>query len=167
MTVPNSAPARHRRGQATVEFSLAVLVLLTLVLGVLDVGRALLVQGALTEMAAAGARYASLSLVPQPVAAANDDPNAPLSSALPPPDRWTTQVIDAATQAAISARARAAGFALDASAATIGVQLLDGGSAAGQRVRVTVNYQYIPLSSLFVGGRSLQMSSANTLLILR
>ena len=136
---------RSARGQATVEFAFTVIILLSLVLGLFDTVRALVVQQALSEMAWAGARYASLNLAADPSASSSLEPQR--------------------TEAIVS-RARAAAFGLDASAATIRVQLPDGGHRPGQRVRVQVSYSYVPVSTQFIGGRAMDMSSSDTLLIL-
>ncbi len=121
------------------------MILLSLVLGLFDTARAIVVQQALSEMAWAGARYASLNV--------GADPS-------------TTTSLDSQRTDAIIARARAAAFGLDASAATIQVQFPDGGHRPGQRVRVQVFYPYVPVSTQFIGGRVMDMSSSDTLLIL-
>src|SRR5262249_12616385 len=136
---------RSARGQATVEFAFTVIILLSLVLGLFDTARAMVVQQSLSEMAWAGARYASQNAATD--ASANTSLDSPHTDA-------------------IVARARAAAIGMDASAATISVQLPDGGHRPGQRVRVQVAYSYVPVSSQFIGGRAMDMSSSDTLLIL-
>jgi Flp pilus assembly protein TadG len=147
--------AARRRGQATVEFALCVIILLGTVLGLFDIGRAVLAQWSISEMAWAGGRYASRSV-------STDDGITPTS------DSSDSQSLGGGTSTVdIVAAARAASFLLDPYAPTVTVEYPDGQAQAGRRVRIAIDYAYEPVSSQFIGGRTIHLSSANTLLILR
>jgi Flp pilus assembly protein TadG len=147
--------AARRRGQATVEFALCVILLLGTVLGLFDIGRAVLAQWSISEMAWAGGRYASRGV-------STDDGTAPTSDSSP------SQSVGGATSTVdIVAAARAASFLLDPNAPTVTVEYPDGQAQAGRRVRIAIDYAFEPVSSQFIGGRTIHLSSANTLLILR
>ncbi|HEY7060344.1 MAG TPA: TadE family protein [Chloroflexota bacterium] len=164
-----------RRGQAAVEFALSIGLVITLLLGFFDLARGLAAYASVSEMAWAGARFAAsgaclthprdepppesgggqVSGGATPACPAGSDPSTPPNGTLSP-----------AQQDAITAQARGAAFAIDPSAPTISIQLPDGGSRLGQRVRVAVSYAYVPISSQFVGGRAvIQLSGSQTLLI--
>jgi Flp pilus assembly protein TadG len=169
-----SAPgARRARGQATIEFALCVIILLGTVLGLFDVGRAMLAQWAISEMAWVGGRFASRNLNTDPGIVSPGDalPNLTPGDALPslsPGDALSSISHGGGPSTAdIVAAARAAAFLLDPNAPTVTVEYPDGQPEPGRRVRVVIEYAYEPVSSQFIGGRTIRLSSANTLLLLR
>ena len=85
----------------------------------------------------------------------------------PSASRAGADAISPAQYDAIVQRARAAGFGIDTGAADVAVQLPDGSTRPGQRVRVEVRFPYVPVSSHFIGGRAIELRGNSTLLILR
>jgi hypothetical protein len=175
-------PADRVRGQAMVEFALATILLLGSLVGFFDLARGIAAQHALSEMAWAGARYASMEAClgqrysgGSPAtgsAAGRDERPAPCpqgaSSASTQRDGGLQSPLTPEQRAAIEAHARQAAFGIDASAATITIEFPDGGSRPGQRVRVVVTWSYVPVLSQFTGGRvTLPLQSSQSLLILR
>ncbi len=165
--------AARRRGQATVEFALCVIVLLGVVLGLFDLGRAILAQWAISEMAWAGTRYASLNLTALNggtdggLAARGTSAGSGSSISSGSASSGDTLGSGSAADSAITAAARAAAFLIDTSAATVSIQYPDGDQLPGHRIRIQIAYAFEPISSQFIGGRVIQLNSANTLLILR
>jgi TadE-like protein len=139
-----------RRGVTTVETALVILAFLTLVLGMIDLGMALLRNHLVCEAAREGARQAIIhgSLAPSSMGAwgpnsvgpvaAND--SAPLAQAVQP---------------------FLADF--DPSTVTVQAQWLDGGNCPGQRVQVTVNATCPMMLPSLVGVSSLSLHASSTM----
>lgn len=60
MRIFRRARGEHTRGQSLVEFALALPILLLLIFGLVDLGRAVYINNALAEAARDGARYGSV-----------------------------------------------------------------------------------------------------------
>jgi Flp pilus assembly protein TadG len=147
-----------------VEFALCVIILLGTVLGLFDIGRAVLAQWSISEMAWAGGRYATRS-VSTDDGTTLDGAGLSFETSSDPSQNPTPGGASPSTD--IVAAARAAAFLLDPNAPTVTVEYPDGQPQAGRRVRIAIDYAFEPVSSQFIGGRTIHLSSANTLLVLR
>ncbi len=136
----------RQRGQATVEFALVGIVLFILVIGAIDVGRAVWNYNTLAQATREGTRYAIVH------GARSSDPSGPGSSHYTPPnsDEKVTEVIQ-----------KAAG-GLDTSQLTVEAEWVDGDNSIGSRVKITSRYTYEPVID-FLGIVSVNMSNSSTM----
>lgn len=133
---------RAEAGQALVEFSLAIMVFLVIIIGVIEVGRAVWSYNTLASAAREGSRYA---MVHGASASARSGPAGN----------------DANVQAAVTKYTAA----LDPSDLTVTSTWPDGNNAAGSHVRVTVSYRFDTSFSRLLGISPITMSSASTMTI--
>jgi Flp pilus assembly protein TadG len=134
--------ARHHdsRGQALVEFSLAIIVFLMMVLGIFDLGRGIYVYNGVSQAAREVARVTAVH------------PGSPLGTSTQTADRVATQ--------------RA--LVPDMGTPTISCETLYGAvsstCASGDFVKVTVTAGYTPISLLGLGG-PITLSSTSSVVI--
>jgi Flp pilus assembly protein TadG len=141
-----SAGPRHERGQALVEFALVGVVFFLLVFGMIDVGRAVWNYNTLSQATREGARYAIVH------GARSADPSGPGSAHYTAPDQDTR----------LTAVVQRNASGMDASRLAVLAEWPDGTNLAGQRVRVTSEYDYRPIFNFF-GLVELTMSSSSTM----
>jgi Flp pilus assembly protein TadG len=127
---------RGERGQSLVEFSLVAVAFFILVLGIVDVGRAVWHYNALAQATREGTRYAIVH------GANSTDPAGPGD-----------------TQAVTDQVEEFAG-GLDLSELTVTPAWPDGDNQPGSHVEVTTSYNYTPLFGFF-GVISIPMSSSS------
>ncbi|MBI5396676.1 MAG: pilus assembly protein [Verrucomicrobia bacterium] len=129
-----------KRGQSLVEFAIGLLVLLLLVFGVVDLGRAVFAYNSISHCAREGTRYAVVhgAESPTPIGPADNDPA--LDNLL---------------------RAKYA-VGLDTSRLTINSNWAGGNNAPGATVTVTVRYSF-QSAILFALPLSLQSRSSGTI----
>jgi Flp pilus assembly protein TadG len=125
---------RGERGSTAVEFSLIGFTFIILLLGVVEMGRMVLVYTTIANAARAGARYAIVH-GGERTATGVDGPSGPSST-------QTTQVQTVVQNFA------SAGL-LNTSSLVITVAYPDGTNTAGSHVTVTVTYPYDPLIPFF------------------
>lgn len=123
---------RKEEGQNLVEFSLVAVMFIIVLLGVVEMGRMVLVYNALANAAKAGARYAIVHGADR-TGSGYDGPSLPGSSG---------QVVTVTKDYA------AAGL-LDSDNVTVSVDYPDGNANPGSRVTVSANYTYDPLVGYF------------------
>lgn len=129
-------------GQALVEFSLTFIIFMILVLGVVDVGRAVWNYNTLASATREGTRYAMVH------GSASSAPSGPAAN-------------DANVQAAVSKYASG----LNSHNLTTTSTWLDGGNSAGSRVKVTATYSYSSIFSSLLGIAPFTMTSSSTMTI--
>ncbi len=134
--------ARTERGQSLVEFSLAAMIFIVIILGVVEVGRAVWSYNTLASAAREGSRYA---MVHGSSAAAGSGPAGN----------------DAKVQAAVMKYASA----LAPSGLTVTSAWPDGNNAAGSRVKVTATYKFGTVFSKLLGVSPITMTSTSTMTI--
>src|SRR4051794_6618105 len=131
-TAPTALWARTQTtAQATVEFALLVIPLLMLVMGIVELGRALYVYSALTNAARVGARYAIVAL---PTDAQNCATSCPRTTAIK--DRARGAVAIPLTNSNVTVQC-AIGDTTSFSAANCTSSL-----TTGDRVQVSVTYTF-------------------------
>lgn len=141
---PRRHKRRRRRGAAIVEGAIVIGIFLMMLLGMLDLGLAVLQKNVLTEAARRVAREAMMH-----------------GSMAPPEDTsWgpTTYSGWAGDTTEIAAVIQSALVTIDPQQTSIQVDWPDGGNRPGQRVRVSVGYQHDSLFP-FVYGDHLHLSS--------
>lgn len=140
---------RDSRGQALVEFALILPVLLLLLVGIFDLGRAVLASGTLTAAVREGTRYAIVH------GTLSSDPSGPGSATFTPPDS------DSAVTAVV------ASHAVGISDLTVRSTWPDGDALRGSRVVVSATAPFVPILSavLLGGGLQLTLSASSTLVI--
>lgn len=143
---------RGRSGQTLLEFALLVPVLLLLVLGAIDAGRAVSVDIALNNVAREAARYSILN-------SASLNPCSTVSgSASGAPDCAT--ILNAALRVTpLVTRASVKDI-------TMTYQLVgaDDGSGGTQRALVTMHYTFQPITGFLLGGATIPFSANATYL---
>jgi len=137
---------RRQRGQALVEFALVAVVFIILVIGMIDVGRAVWNYNALAEATREGTRYAIVH------GSLSTDPSGPGSS------HYTAPSTDTKVKGTVQQFATG----LDPSQLTVQAQWLDGDNKSGSRVKVTSGYSFRPVLNFF-GTVSFSMSSSSTM----
>jgi Flp pilus assembly protein TadG len=129
------------RGSAMIEFSLVLMLMLTVVFGVIELGRLMLTYAILANAARTGARYAvvhgsnrcvSPSTCPNPT----DGPSGPSGCS------QVTQVIQSS--------ATGLGTLTFNSCSGTNSMYPDGDNAVGSRVTITVSYPYTPMISFLL-----------------
>jgi Flp pilus assembly protein TadG len=134
--------ARTERGQSLVEFSLSVMIFIMIIVGVVEVGRAVWSYNTLASAAREGSRYA---MVHGAVATAHSGPAAN----------------DAKVQAAVAKYSSN----LEPSDLTITSAWPDGNNAVGSHVKVTATYRFDTLFSRLLGVSPITMTSTSTMTI--
>lgn len=132
MTTWRDRAGRGDHGSALVEFSLIAFMFIVVLIGVVELGRMLLVYNTLANAARAGARYAIVH-GGERTGTGSDGPSGPGSVS-----QVQTVVEDYAS----------AGL-LNTSDLTVNVSYPDSSNAAGSRVSVTVTYPFTPMVSYF------------------
>lgn len=133
---------RAERGQALVEFALAAVTFMILVLGVFDVGRAVWNYNTLASAAREGTRYAIVH------GSASGTPSGPGAN-------------DAGVQAAVAKHASG----LNSADLTTTSTWLDGSNAPGSRVKVSTTYNFKSIFSSLFGIAPFSMTSSSTMTI--
>lgn len=128
------------RGQALVEFSLVVLVFMIIVLGMVEVGRAVWNYNTLSNAVREGTRYAIVHGVNATT------PSGPTAN-------------DANVEAAVEQFAAG----LDPSDLTVNSTWPDGDNGAGSRIRVSATYRFDTVFSVLLGIPPVTMSSTSTM----
>lgn len=136
----------RERGQALVEFALVGIVFFIVVLGMIDVGRAVWNYNTLAQATREGTRYAIVH------GANSSDPSGPGSAYFTPPN-GDTKVTEAVETYA---------SALDPLQLTVEAEWLDGTNEIGSRVKVTSRYTYDPIFD-FLEVVSFTMTSSSTM----
>jgi Flp pilus assembly protein TadG len=134
--------ARTERGQSLVEFSLAAMIFMVVILGVVEVGRAVWSYNTLANATREGSRYA---MVHGASASAHSGPAGN----------------DAKVQAAVTKYAST----LEPSDLTITSAWPDGSNAVGSHVKVTATYRFDTLFSKLLGISPITMTSTSTMTI--
>jgi Flp pilus assembly protein TadG len=132
------------RGETIIEFTLATVMLVILLLSVVEMGRMVLVYNTVANAARAGVRYAVVHGGDRTGSGANG----------PSGSGSTTQVQTVVKDFAGAANLTPANL-------SITVSYPDGGNDAGSRVSVAVQYAYDPLVSYFISMLSVNMSSTS------
>ena len=148
--------ARHRgalrgdRGQALVETALVLPLLLLLIVGIFDVGRAVWLSNTLATAVREGSRYGVVH------GALSGAPTGPGSATYTPPD----------TDTAITAHVRSHATGVPSSL-TVRSTWPDGNANRGSRIVVSASFPFTPLlSAVFLGGGlSVTLQSSSTLVI--
>ncbi len=139
---------RGEGGQALVEFSFVAIAFFILVLGTIDVGRAVWNYNTLAQATREGTRYAIVH------GSLSTDPSGPGSSYYTPPS----------TDTKVTQTVKQFGSGLDQSQLTVQAQWLDGDNQDGSHVKVTSNYTFQPFVN-FLGIVSFSMGSSSTMTI--
>jgi Flp pilus assembly protein TadG len=132
-------------GATLIEFCLVAVLLVMVLLGVVEMGRMILVYTTMANSARAGARYAIVHGGDRPTGSGVDDQSGPSSYG-----QVSTVVSNFAS----------AGL-LDPSKLTITVDYPDSSNAIGSRVDVTVTYPYNPMIGYFSAALSKNLSSTS------
>ena len=133
---------RNERGQALVEFALASVTFMIIVLGVFDIGRAVWNYNTLAGATREGTRYAIVH------GSGSTAPSGPAAN-------------DANVRTAV---AKYAG-GLNSANLTTTSTWLDGSNTAGARVKVTTSYQFRSIFSSLFGVSPFTMTSSSTMTI--
>jgi Flp pilus assembly protein TadG len=128
------------RGQTLVEFSIVAVIFFVIVLGMIDIGRAVWNYNTLAQATREGTRFAIVH------GAESDGPLGP------------------GDEATISDHVVKHSSGMDTSALDIDVEWLDGDNGVGNRVRVTSEYTYTPVMQ-FLNIFSFSMKSSSTMTI--
>ena len=139
---------RGERGQGLLEFALAGLGLFMLILGTIDVGRAVWNYNTLAQATREGTRYAIVHGVH------SSDPSGPGSSYYTPPNQDTK----------VTERVQTFAKGLDPALLTVEAEWPDGTNEVNQRIRVTSRYTYEPMFD-FLGIASFDITSSSTMSI--
>jgi Flp pilus assembly protein TadG len=129
---------RQEGGQALVEFALVAIVFFILVLGMIDVGRAVSNYNTLAQATREGTRYAIVH------GAYSSDPSGPGD---------TDEIVDTVEQFAAG---------LDLTRLNVSAEWPDGTNAVGNRATVTSSYTFDPFFD-FLGIVSFSMTSSSTM----
>lgn len=132
---------RDERGQALVEFALVAPVLLLLVLGILDFGRALNYYNQESQLVGQGARAAAVNCNPDGTCGSTQVTGASIQTQLA--ENYASGELNKKTSVCIS---------------------LPNGSNVGQPVKVTASYQFkfLPLIGAAVGSPSITITASQT-----
>ena len=131
---------RSQAGQALVEFSLAVIVLMVLVIGVVEAGRAVWNYNTLSNAVREGSRYAIVH------GGAAADPAGPTPN-----------------NAQVELQVEQFASGLDTGDLTVTSTWLDGNNNKGSRVRVSATYDFDTIFSSLLGIPAVTMTSTSTL----
>jgi Flp pilus assembly protein TadG len=132
-----------RRGQALIEFSVVVLLMVIMLLFVVEMGRMLLVYTTVANAARAGVRYAIVHGSSRAVGTTPNNASGPGSN--------PAQVVKVVSNFAGAAP-------LTISLLVITVTYPSGSNAPGQSVNITVVYPYDPLTTYF--SKAMRLGSA-------
>jgi Flp pilus assembly protein TadG len=137
---------KKTRGQAAVEFALVGVIFFMLVMGLIEVGRAVWHYNALSHAVREGARYAMVH------GSEDTDPSGPGSSyySAPDQDSQVTQTVEDFASG------------LDVSNLTVSSEWLSGSNIPGTKVQVTGEYEFEPIFG-FAGMVSFTMTSSTTM----
>lgn len=143
-------PARDHRGQALVETALVLPLLLILIVGLFDVGRAIWLSNTLATAVREGSRYGVVH------GALSGSPTGPGSASYTPPD----------TDTVITAHVRNYATGVP-DTLTVRSTWPDGNANRGSRIVVSASFPFTPvLSQVFLGsGLSITLQSSSTLVI--
>lgn len=141
---------RAERGQALVETALVLPLLLLLIVGLFDVGRAVWLSNTLATAVREGSRYGVVH------GALSGSPTGPGSATYTPPD----------TDTAITAHVRNYAYGVPDSL-TVQSTWPDGNANRGSRIVVSASFPFTPiLSQVFLGGGlNITLQSSSTLVI--
>jgi len=131
MRIPGNKRLRVDRGSSLIEFSLIAFMFIIVLLGVVEMGRMVLVYTTVANAARAGARYAIVHGADQTVS-----PSGPGSPCTCPAVKTVVKNFSSAGL-------------VNPSLLTITVNYPDTSNSAGSRVSVTVTYPYDPLVTFF------------------
>jgi len=131
---------RGERGQALVEFAFVGIAFFILVLGMIDVGRAVWNYNTLAQATREGTRYAIVH------GSKATDPSGP------------------GDEQAVKDRVAQFGSGLNSAQLTVTPTWIDGGNAPGSRVKVTTQYSFQPFFG-FLGSVSIPLKSSSTMTI--
>lgn len=142
--------ARAATGQALVETALVLPILVILLVGLFDVGRAIWLSNTLATAVREGSRYGVVH------GALSGSPTGPGSASYTPPD----------TDTVITARVRTYATGVPSNL-TVQSTWPDGNANRGSRIVVTASFPFTPiLSQVFLGsGLSVTLRSSSTLVI--
>jgi hypothetical protein len=145
-----AGPARERRGQALVETALVLPILVLLLVGLFDVGRAIWLSNTLATAVREGTRYGVVH------GALSGSPTGPGSSSYTPPD----------TDTVITAHVRSYATGVPSNL-TVQSTWPDGNANRGSRIVVSASFPFTPiLSQVFLGGGlNVTLRSSSTLVI--
>jgi hypothetical protein len=145
-----AGPARDQRGQALVETALVLPLLLLLIVGLFDVGRAIWLGNTLATAVREGSRYGVVH------GALSGSPTGPGSASYTPPD----------TDTVITAQVRSYATGVPSSL-TVRSTWPDGNANRGSRIVVSASFPFTPiLSQVFLGsGLGVTLQSSSTLVI--
>src|SRR4051794_36918620 len=146
----NRSTLRSEDGQALVEFALVLPLLVLLLFGMLDFGKAFNYWNDATHLSAEGARFAVVNRKPDPAAAAS----------------LQAQIRDQADTAEL----RAGGTARVAAPAQVCIEFPNGTSNVGDpvRVRMTFAYTFIPfIAKALTAGSSVLTKTIETTSVMR
>jgi len=159
MTSLSAKRKKHLRktsGQAVVEFALTLLLVLTLIFGIIEIGKLFMNAEALADAARAGARYAVTHGAARSCDGTcdADGPSGPSAD----PGNVVAVVQDVLSAAGLPA---ASGNSCPATRGVlaISVDYLDSDNATGKRVQVTACYGYVPMMSFLPFLSPLNLSS--------
>jgi Flp pilus assembly protein TadG len=143
---------QRREGTVTVESTVVVLALLTMILGMLDLGLAVFQYHVVSEAARQGARLAIVhgQMAPSGWNGGSWGPTTINKSA----NTSGTPLVDEIKPLLVS---------LDLTQTTIKAEWLDGGNAPENRVRVTVSTTFQSSVTFIFGGSSLNLSASSTM----
>jgi Flp pilus assembly protein TadG len=170
MVLVAHSKGRRRRGAALVEAALTLMLLLTLIFGIFELGIALFRNHVASEVARQGARVAIVHGYLAPVADMNAWGPTPASypaltarSLYAGATSYTVQADDSSDELAGSLRPYLVG--LDPSAVTLGIRWPDGDNEPGHRVTVSVSTSYRhPIAFLF-GGEWINLAASSTMTV--
>ena len=143
--VAGKEPEPGTRGQALVEFAVVLPLLLLLLLGLLDVGRAVAADVALTDAAREGAHYSIL----------HDTGECHWDATMGAPSGVCADVLAAALRVAPQVQT-AAVTGIDVVYAPVPASAGDAGTPG---VRVMLRYRFAPVTGLILGGATLPLSA--------
>jgi len=137
-----------RRGATAVEMGFVLIVFLTLVLGMLDLGMAVFRYHVLAEVARVGARQAIV--------------HGEMASELGP---WGPASYEgpAAGSHTVSETLQSSLPGLDLSGITLKAEWLDGNNLLEDRVRVTASMPYTPLMGFIFGSNTIPLAGSSTM----
>jgi Flp pilus assembly protein TadG len=165
---------RARRGAALVELSVVLMLFLTLVLGMLDLGIGVFEYNIVSQVARAAARKAIthgyLAAYSSTMNAWGPTNYSGLTWTIPPSrslysssTSYTVQADNTSDELASTIRPSLAG--LDPGKVTIKVEWPDGDNQPEKRVRVTITYPFKPMMTFIFGNQTLWLSAVSEMTI--
>lgn len=150
------AQSTSESGQSMVEFTLSVLVVLTVIFGIVELSRVLLAYNALAEAARAGVRYATVHGGDRSGSGTEGPSGAGCDGTPPSGTSVAPNVVGVVTSDA---------GALSSTSLTVSVCYPDGNNSTGSRITVTAYYSYVPAISFlgFVSPINLSSTTEGTI----